>query len=135
MTTTSPPPTFCMATGTDVLHRHISMPRLPGRHHPHAHPGGFLCCVLCMPSDPALRQWGLLTCQASSCCERFTFCWMASSNWLLRDIMSILHLASSTSTAFFLGARARNGAFHFVIVILRKCSTYPSEVNDLFIFA
>lgn len=27
---------------------------------------------------------------------------MASSSWLFRDIMSILHLASSISTAFFL---------------------------------
>ena len=56
---------------------------------------------------------GLLTCQASSCCERFTFCWMASSSWLLRDIMSILHLASSTSTAFFLGGERETGAWDF----------------------
>lgn len=60
---------------------------------------------------------GLLTCQASSCCERFTFCWMASSSWLLRDIMSILHLASSTSTAFFLGRQREIGACDFFFFV------------------
>lgn len=57
----------------------------------------------------------VLTCQASSCCERFTFCWMASRSWLLRDIMSILHLVSSTSTAFFLqGQKSGPGTFFFL---------------------
>lgn len=64
---------------------------------------------LCVPWTLPWGDVGLLTCQASSCCERFTFCWMASSSWLLRDIMSILHLASSTSTAFFLGGEQEMG--------------------------
>lgn len=64
---------------------------------------------LCVPWTLPSGDVRLLTCQASSCCERFTFCWIASSSWLLRDIMSILHLASSTSTAFFLGEEQEMG--------------------------
>lgn len=48
------------------------------------------------------KREGSPTCHASSCCDRLSFCWMASRSWLFRDMMSILHLANSISTAFFL---------------------------------
>lgn len=45
-------------------------------------------------------EW--FTCQASSSCDSSSLRWMASSNWLLRDIISFLLLTSSSSIRFFL---------------------------------
>lgn len=42
------------------------------------------------------------TCQASSSCDSSNLRWMASSNWLFRDIMSFLLLTNSASIRFFL---------------------------------
>lgn len=42
------------------------------------------------------------TCQASSSCDSSSLRWMASNNWLFRDIMSFLLLTNSASIRFFL---------------------------------
>lgn len=47
-------------------------------------------------------QYNRHTCHASSSCDSSSLRWMASSNWLFRDIISFLLLTNSTSIRFFL---------------------------------
>lgn len=56
-----------------------------------------------------------LTCQASSSCDSASLRWMASNNWLFRDIMSFLLLTNSASIRFFLQRKSRNPFSHITV--------------------